>query len=210
MNVGRLMIVSSLCSIILVAYLPRTNAQDADLQEPGQAFQQRDREAAAEREGGIPRNQVLQEDDENQQGTEEGMPRTRLAPDDRRVAPQWQRPDRQRWKLGVHAYNTETGVVITQVLPDSPARRAGFERGDRIVAVGGFQVGWIDNRLYPLGTELQRQAGARGQVKLLVQNVRDRTLLNLDVRLDGRVGRRGDIDNPRDVPPIRLPRVIEP
>lgn len=210
MNIGRLMRVSSLCSILLVAYLPLTNAQDADPQERGQADQQPARAASAEREGGIPRSQVLQEDDENQQGTEEGMPRARMAPNDRRVVPEWQRPDRHRWKLGVHAYNTETGVVVTQVQPNSPASRAGFERGDRIVAVGGFQVGWIGNRLYPLGAELQRQAGPRGQVQLLVQNVRNHKLLNLDVRLDGRERRRGDVDDPRDVPPIRLPRLIEP
>jgi hypothetical protein len=38
--------------------------------------------------------------------------------------------------------------------------------------------------LYPLGYELQRQAGSRGEVLLLVQNVRNSELQNLSVRLD--------------------------
>ncbi len=57
-------------------------------------------------------------------------------------------------------------------------------KGDRIVTVGGYQVGWVEDRLYPLGAELQRQAGRRGDVTLLVQNVRNDRLLNLHLQLD--------------------------
>jgi len=92
--------------------------------------------------------------------------------------------ERGQWKLGVYAYNTDTGVVVTQVVPPSAAARLGLERGDRIVTVDGFQVGWVRDRLYPLGAELQRQAGRRGEVTLLLQNVRNGNLLVRDVRLD--------------------------
>lgn len=139
-------------------------------------------DAGRGREGGIPRAQV--EPGDEQEGTEEGLPELRSAPGERRVAPYFLPPDRQRWRLGVFAHNTDTGVVITRVLPGSAARRAGLERGDRIVTVGGYQVGWVEDRLYPLGAELQRQAGRRGDVNLLVQNVRNDRLLNIHLQLD--------------------------
>lgn len=148
------------------------------------------------REGGIPRADVLQEDSQgrlggNQQGTDEGSPQLRRAPTDGRGAspkwlpPSWPTPERHRWRLGVHAYNTDSGVVITQVLPNTAAQRFGIEPGDRIVAIGGYQVGWVQDQLFPLGAELQRHADQRGRVNLLVQNVRTRGLLNLPVQLDG-------------------------
>ncbi|MCA9133141.1 MAG: PDZ domain-containing protein [Planctomycetales bacterium] len=164
-------------------------AQDSTADE---RRRQRDRvrepaaEAPAERPGGIPRELVNPETDDAQQGADEGMPNFRSAPQDRQVAPYWLPPDRQQWKLGVQAYNTASGVVVTRVLPGSSAQQAGLERGDRIVAIDGFQVGWVKDRLFPLGAELQRQGGRHGRVQLLVQNVRNRVLLNLDVQLDAR------------------------
>jgi S1-C subfamily serine protease len=79
--------------------------------------------------------------------------------------------------------------VVTRVAPDSPAARHGLERGDRIVSVGGYQVGYVGDLLYPLGYEVRRQADGRGEVLLLVQNVRDKELLNLTVQLDQPRGR---------------------
>ncbi|QDV85941.1 PDZ domain-containing protein [Stieleria magnilauensis] len=202
MKIAQWSMATALCSIMLVGYLPLTMAQQPDPKNETSA-----RTAAPQREGGILRSEMQQEQGDDQQGTEEGMPRTRavpgrrsvpeaqLAPDDQRLAPQWQPPDRHRWKLGVYASNTDTGVVVTQVIPGSPARDVGLERGDRIVAVGGFQVGWVDDRLYPLGAELQRQAGHNGRAKLLVQNVRNRNLLTLDVHLEGRHDRRARIQD---------------
>ena len=56
--------------------------------------------------------------------------------------------------------------------------------GDVIVTVSGYQVGYVGGRVYPLGEELQRRAGPRGEVRLLVHDVRSRDLLNLDVTLE--------------------------
>jgi hypothetical protein len=153
-----------------------------------QAPQERDAVENADREplrdGGIPREELLQEEREQQEGTEEGAPRLRPDVEDRRVQPQLLPPERDQWKLGVYAYNTDTGVVVTRVVPGSAAARQGLERGDRIVTVDGFQVGYVGRHLYPLGYELQRQAGSRGNVTLLIQNVRTDELLNRNVRLD--------------------------
>jgi hypothetical protein len=120
-------------------------------------------------------------------GTPEGMPQTRIAPPDedrRRLLP-------RRWVLGVHAYNTENGVVVTRVVPGSGASEVGLEERDRIVTVDGFQVGNVAGQLYLLGDELQHRAGSQGRVRLLVQNWRDNELVNLDVRL-----RRDDVYYP--------------
>ncbi len=127
-------------------------------------------------------------------GTEEGLPDTKMESFDRRerfrVEP--------RWRLGVFAYNTETGVVITRVMPGSAAWRVGFEPGDRIVAVGGFQVGLVDEQIFYLGEELQHRADPRGRVRILAQNVRDDRLLNIDVQLDGQRYREPQIPLPRE------------
>lgn len=147
-----------------------------------------ERAPADRREGGIPRAVIApQEEPVGLEGTLEGMPQLQLdrERDGRRVSPQWLPPDRRgRWQLGIFARNTDTGVVVTNVLPRSAARRAGIEPGDVIVAIRGFQVGWVEDRLYPLGDELQRQADRAGFVSLLVQNVRNRRLVNIPVQLD--------------------------
>jgi S1-C subfamily serine protease len=137
------------------------------------------------REGGIPRRAVEEGParGELQEGLEEGLPAADAEPRIKELAPRWI-PPRGDWKLGVWAYSSERGVVITRVARGSAAEREGLEPGDRIVNVGGYQVGYVGDWLYPLGYELQRQAGRRGQVLLLVQNVRGKELVNLRVQLD--------------------------
>jgi S1-C subfamily serine protease len=102
------------------------------------------------------------------------------------------RPWPLTWRLGVYAVNTPTGVRVTRVLPGTPAWSIGLEHGDVIITVNGYQVGYVRGRLYPLGEELQRRAGSRGDVLLMVQDVRTDRLLNLDVTLE------------------RFPRPVEP
>ncbi|MBW3598396.1 MAG: PDZ domain-containing protein [Planctomycetes bacterium] len=154
---------------------------------PAAAQEARERErpsAPRERERGErqPEAQFAPPDRGEREGTPEGMPKAQIAPRDGDFRPRILPP--RSWLLGVHAYNTDHGVAITHVLPRSPAWEAGLERGDVIVAVDGFQVGYVNGRLYTLGQELQHRAGPRGEVLLLVQNVRNRRLVNLDVRLE--------------------------
>jgi len=135
------------------------------------------------REGGIPMRDIApMRQGDDQEGTLDGMPELQHRGGNVRVQP-YIVPG-GNWKLGVYAYNTETGVVISRVTRNSAAADVGLERGDRIVTVSGFQVGIIEGSLYPLGEELQRRADRRGNVQLLVQNVRNNRLVNLSVRLD--------------------------
>jgi S1-C subfamily serine protease len=155
------------------------------------AQQPREREPAqgeaggVAREGGIPRRAVEEgrARGDREEGMEEGLPATDAEPRIKEFAPRWI-PPRGDWKLGVWVYNTENGVVITRVARGSAAEREGLEPGDQIVNVGGYQVGYVGDWFYPLGYELQRQAGRRGEVLLLVQNVRGKELVNLRVQLD--------------------------
>jgi hypothetical protein len=122
---------------------------------------------------------------ESREGSEDGWPggmqERSAAPGQARVLPGYTWPP--QWWLGVYVYNTSTGVVITRVVPNSPAARAGLEARDCIVAVEGYQVGYIHRRLYALGPELQLRADRSGEVLLLVQNWRNGELTNIQVRL---------------------------
>jgi membrane-associated protease RseP (regulator of RpoE activity) len=122
--------------------------------------------------------------EESEDGWPGGMQERSAAPGQPRIAPGFPPfPQSARWWLGVYAYNTSTGIVITRVVPNSPAARAGLEPRDRIVTVEGFQVGYLHRRLYALGPELQLRADPNGQVRLLVQNWRNGELTNMDARM---------------------------
>ncbi|MEZ6064617.1 MAG: YbaY family lipoprotein [Planctomycetaceae bacterium] len=82
----------------------------------------------------------------------------------------WQQPN--RWQLGVAVQNTQTGVVVTQVLPGSVAANVGFSVGDRILAVAGHQVGYVDGRLVDLGDEVAQHVGPNGDISMLVLTAR--------------------------------------
>ena len=153
------------------------------------------RSAPSAREGGIPRRE-LGRGGQAQEGSEEGLPEVAPRGRSAEIQPRWI-PPRGDWKLGVWGYNTESGVVITRVASGSGAAEVGLERGDRIVSVGGYQVGFVGDLLYPLGFELQRHADSRGHVLLLVQNVRNRELMPLSARLD-RPGRVRPLERERE------------
>jgi hypothetical protein len=173
----RIVVLATLAAAAAAWLAPPMHAVDRDREGAGEqrpAARQRDRGRAiprgAEAKGG-------------RQATEEGLPAD--------MAERF-RLHRRRWTLGVRAYNTPTGVVVTYVMPRSPAWNAGLEPDDVIVTVDGYQIGHVDNQLYPLGEELQHRADSRGRVRLLVQNCRNNELLNLDVAL-----RRGLWPQPR-------------
>ncbi len=100
-----------------------------------------------------------------------------------RLVPPLPRPPRQ-WYLGVRVAYRDTGAEITEVVPRSPASEAGLERRDLIVTVSGYQIGYVNGRLYPLDRELALRAGRGGLVHLLVQNRRNGTLTNIRVQLE--------------------------
>lgn len=92
-----------------------------------------------------------------------------------------------RWRLGVYSQDTETGVQINRVVADTPASRAGLEANDVIVAVNGYQVGIVNGTHYDCGYEFESQADADGNVMLLVQDNRTKSLVNLPVHLESRM-----------------------
>jgi uncharacterized lipoprotein YbaY len=75
---------------------------------------------------------------------------------------------RNNWQLGVTGENTDAGVVIREVLPNSSAARARLSPGDVIICVDGHQVGRVGSQIFDLREELAHHADARGRVSMLV------------------------------------------
>jgi hypothetical protein len=88
------------------------------------------------------------------------------------------------WKLGVALDNTDTGAIVRQVQPGSPAERARVEVGDVIIAMGGSQVGYVNGRLNDVGDQIRRSADNNGRVRTLVFDNRSGRLANIDIDLD--------------------------
>lgn len=92
-----------------------------------------------------------------------------------------------RWRLGVYSQDTETGVQVNRVVADTPADRAGLEADDIIIAVSGYQVGIVNGEHYDCGYEFENRADADGNVMLLVQDHRTKSIVNLPVQLESRM-----------------------
>ncbi len=92
----------------------------------------------------------------------------------------------QRWRLGIYPEETDTGVVVKEIVRGSAAERAGLEVNDRIISVHGYQVGYVNGVVFDIGQEMERQADPQGWVRILVQDNRNGRLMNLPVQLDGR------------------------
>lgn len=81
--------------------------------------------------------------------------------------------------FGARGTNQATGVLITQVIPGSPAQAAGLEVRDIVITVGGYQVGQVNGRTYDMEQEVNRRADRNGQVTLLVKDWRTGNLSNI-------------------------------
>ncbi len=103
------------------------------------------------------------------------------------VAPGTTTSQLRKWRLGVYSKDLETGVRIHDVVHGGAAHRAGLEVNDQIVAVNGYQVGYVNGQLFDCGSEFDRLADQNGWVSLLVQNSRDRQLINVPVQLESRL-----------------------
>ncbi len=87
------------------------------------------------------------------------------------------------WSLGVDGTNTQAGVIVNRVWPNSAASSAGISQSDVIICVGGDQVGQVGGRVFELSEELARHADPRGSVDLLIQDGRSLRLRPLRVQL---------------------------
>lgn len=90
----------------------------------------------------------------------------------------------RQWQLGIEGSNTQTGVVVNQIRPNSAAARAGINRMDTIICVGGDQVGIVGGRVFDLREELNQHADSQGRIGLLIQESRGGRLQALNVQLD--------------------------
>lgn len=88
----------------------------------------------------------------------------------------------RNWSIGVEVRKLDTGVEIVEVQRETPASRARLEPRDVIVTVNGQQVGIVAGREVDLLDALAIQADASGRVLLLVQNHRDRSLINVPMQ----------------------------
>ncbi len=97
----------------------------------------------------------------------------------------YQRPAPPRpgaYRMGINVQNTAVGVQVIEVGPGSLAQRSGLESGDTIVAVGGYQVGFVGERLFDLGDEIARRVDPTESVQLLIRNGRSGMLSNVPLR----------------------------
>jgi uncharacterized lipoprotein YbaY len=86
------------------------------------------------------------------------------------------------YRLGINIQNTPVGVNVVEVGPTSLAKSAGLEAGDTIVAVSGYQVGFVGEKLFDLGDEIARRVDPSEHVTLLIRNGRTGNLTNVPVR----------------------------
>lgn len=107
----------------------------------------------------------------------------------------------EQWNLGVRGDSTETGFVISQIIPGSSADRARLQRGDTIIAVEGFQVGQVSGRLYDLNQEINRRADASGAIGVLLQDGQTGRLASVRIQMDGSASQlTGTVVSPQILP----------
>lgn len=107
------------------------------------------------------------------------------------------------WRLGVTGDNTDSGVRIRSVEPNSAAARARIEIGDTIINVDGYQVGMLNGRVFDLAREINRRASSSGAVGLLIQDHLSGRIASVNVQLDSnRSVVRGELrfQNSRTIP----------
>jgi C-terminal processing protease CtpA/Prc len=87
-------------------------------------------------------------------------------------------PPNGGWVFGAFVINHNgPGVLVSKVIPNSPAKGAGLEVGDAIVRIDGQAVATADDFVRAIGA-----AGAT--VKIVVRNVRDGSHFEADVHLN--------------------------
>ena len=68
-----------------------------------------------------------------------------------------------RWRLGIQVDDAPRGLRISDVSPNSPAFRFGLERGDYLLDVMGFPVGFHGRCILPAGRHVE-SIGAAGRL----------------------------------------------
>jgi hypothetical protein len=108
-----------------------------------------------------------------------------------------------RWRLGIEVDNAPLGLRISQVSRNSPAFRFGLERGDYLLDVMGFPVGFHRGAYFPLADALNQHVRRDGWVNVLVWNQRTNAEEALWIRAEPRQAVRPPIGPTRPIPPRR-------
>ncbi|MFO0923905.1 MAG: YbaY family lipoprotein [Pirellulales bacterium] len=88
-------------------------------------------------------------------------------------------------QLGAYLENTTTGVLIRDVVPGGIAAANGFEPGDTIVTVAGYQVGIVNDRIYDAVDEIQKRTDASGGCSMLILDRSSNRLTNFRLDISG-------------------------
>ena len=187
-NTNRCFPWSVVCALSLLFAIAA--AQDSRAVDPAKLGQQAEAKTAASSEEQLDDLNRPDEDTRLQGVRDREQPvRDRNADSNQEGSPAFHppRPHPGHWLLGVRVRYLDTGARVTSVSRNTPAARVGLERRDVIVSIDGYQIGYVNRRLYDISTELNARAGRSGRVRLLVQNCRNNQLVNVDVQL-ARIG----------------------
>ena len=98
-------------------------------------------------------------------------PQARMSRSARQQAPRYQLEQRidRRWKLGIEKSDAPQGVRVDRVYAfTAAADQLGLERGDYILDVQGYPVGYYQGTYYPLGDLLNQQADPQPRTTCLL------------------------------------------
>ena len=87
----------------------------------------------------------------------------------------------RQWFLGIVYRTLPRGVEVRRVIRNSPAERAGLERGDVILRIGGFVID--QTQTFPDALQRAGNASVNGRVRMLVRDVRTGRLVWIWARL---------------------------
>jgi hypothetical protein len=108
-----------------------------------------------------------------------------------------------RWRLGIEVDNAPLGLRISQVSRNSPAFRFGLERGDYLLDVMGFPVGFHRGAYFPLADALNQNVRRNGWVNVLIWNQRTNAEEALWIRAEPRQAVQAPTRPTRPIPPRR-------
>jgi hypothetical protein len=117
-----------------------------------------------------------------------------------RLLPQRPTP---RWRLGIQVDDAPLGLRISEVTRNSPAFRFGLERGDYLLDVMGFPVGFHGSSYFPLADTLNRNVRRDGWVNVLVWNRRTHAEEAIWIQAEPRQGSQPPTRPTRPIPPRR-------
>ncbi|HEX2476163.1 MAG TPA: PDZ domain-containing protein [Lacipirellulaceae bacterium] len=108
-----------------------------------------------------------------------------------------------RWRLGIQVDDSPRGLRISEVSRNSPAFRFGLERGDYLLDVMGYPVGFHGSAYFPLADTLNQMVQRDGWVNVLVWNRRTHAEEAIWIQAEPRQAVQPPTRPTRPIPPRR-------